>query len=121
MVEAATRAAAPAKLAPAAARPTMVFHRGTTIVRAVPESKGWRVEGDDPVLVARIAAALRRPMRTRVSREAVDEVSGEYQIESWMVTMYPDDPRHPVRVAHGPHRVGLDDLKFDDIELDFGG
>jgi hypothetical protein len=117
MAQITTRPAEAAPTEPVAKRPTMVFHRGATIVRAIPERKGWRVEGDDPVLVERIAAALKRPMRTRVSREAVDEVSGASQIESWMATIYPDDPRYPFRVAHGRNRVGLDDLEFDDIEL----
>lgn len=104
-----------------AARPTIVFRRGAVTVRAVPEAKGWRVEGDDPGLVERIAAALRRPMRTRVSREAVDECSGAFQIETWMAEIQPDDPRYAIRVAYGPHRVGLDAEQFDDIDLRFPG
>ena len=112
-------AAPPLQVRQTGQRPTMVFRRGATTVRAVPEGRGWRVEGNDQELVSRIAEALRRPMRTRVSREAVDEVSGAFQIESWMATLQPDDPRYPVRVAQGPHRVGLDDIEFDDIELEF--
>jgi hypothetical protein len=115
--------AAPAPAAPETpaptARPTIVFRRSATTVRAIPDGKGWRVEGDDPTLVARIDAALRRPMRTRVSREGHDECSGEFQIESWMVELQPDDVRYPFKVARGRHRVGLDDIPFDDIDLQY--
>jgi hypothetical protein len=110
---------APSKPPPTAQRPMIVFHHRAATVRAIPDGKGWRVEGDDSVLVERIAAALRRPMRTRVSREALDEVSGELQIESWMTTMDPDDPRYAHRVARGRNRVGLDDIDFDEIELKY--
>jgi hypothetical protein len=117
MVDTATSAAAPPQSTPAATRPTIVFHRGGTTVRAVPEGKGWRVEGDDPGLVGRIAAALRRPIRARMSREAHDEVSGAFQIESWVGDMYPDDPRYPFRVANSLNQVGFEPGEFDDIEF----
>jgi hypothetical protein len=115
----ATTTPAAAVQAPAARRPTMVFRRGAITVRAVPVTDGWRVEGADAALVRRISAALRRPIHTRVSRPAVDELDGAFQIESWMVEMQPDDPRYPRRVAHGRDRVGLGDEPFDDIELVF--
>lgn len=102
-----------------AQRPTIVFHHRAAIVRAVPDEKGWRVEGDAPELVSRIAEALKRSIRTRVSREAIDEVDGAFQIESRMATMDPDDPRYAHRVARGRNRVGLDDIDFDEIELQY--
>jgi hypothetical protein len=106
--------------APAPRRPTMEFRRGATMVRAVPVADGWRVEGTDAALVRRISAALRRPIRTRVSRPAVDELDGAVQLESWVVEVQPDDPRYPYRVAHGRDRIGLGDEPFDDIEILFG-
>jgi hypothetical protein len=98
----------------------MVFRRGATTVRAVPVADGWRVEGTDAALVRRISAALRRPIHTRVSRPAVDELDGAFQIESLVVELQPDDPRYAYRVAHGRDRVGLGNEPFDDIELLFG-
>jgi hypothetical protein len=111
-------AAPPSQTRQAGSRPTIVFHRGATTVRAVPDGRGWRVEGDDPALVARIDAALRRPIRAWMSREAHDEVSGAVQIESWVGDLQPDDPRYPFRVANSLNQVGFEPGEFDDITFE---
>jgi hypothetical protein len=115
-----TPAAAVQAQSPAARRPTLVFRRGATTVRAVPAADGWRGEGTDAALVRRISAALRRPIRTRISRPAVDELDGAFQIESWVVDLPPDDARYPRRVARSLPQVGLDPTEFDSIEFDRG-